>query len=301
MIVAIEPWHGQQVVVYSPPKDNGLWQRHVIDSTLHEGHALAVADFDGDGVEEFVVGWRANGGGLRLYKASDAAGREFKAVDIDPAVPAEGAVVADINGDGKPDLVVRPAGQINFYGTRILPGHGQNSIRGKHSGGGDRETVGNHRNIVRPGIALGSRRGGSGRGQWRAAWLKAAKHGVFVHFLGGGPEWNQKVDSFDVRRFATQMVQARAGYVVFTLGQNSGYYCSPNATYDKFTGHRAGQRCSRRDLPMELADALQAQRIPLMLYLPSRAPQDDAEAMKSLADVRETKPARRSSLAAGRR
>ncbi len=125
----------------------------------------------------------------------------------------------------------------------------------------------------------------------RAAWLKAAKHGVFVHFLGGGPEWNQKVDSFDVRRFATQMVQARAGYVVFTLGQNSGYYCSPNATYDKFTGHRAGQRCSRRDLPMELADALQAQRIPLMLYLPSRAPQDDAEAMKSLADVRETKPA----------
>jgi hypothetical protein len=112
LIVAIEPWHGHQVVVYSPPKDKGLWQRHVIDDTLHEGHALAVADFDGDGVEEFVAGWRGNGGGLRLYKATDAAGREFRAIDIDPAAPAEGAVVADINGDGKPDLVVS-AGRAN--------------------------------------------------------------------------------------------------------------------------------------------------------------------------------------------
>ena len=107
LLAAIEPWHGHQVVIYAQPaKGTGLWQRHVIDDTLHEGHALVVGDFDGDGQDEIVAGWRANGGGLRLYKASDATGEHFKAYDIDPAMPAEGAVAADINGDGKLDLVV---------------------------------------------------------------------------------------------------------------------------------------------------------------------------------------------------
>ncbi|MGA2034172.1 MAG: VCBS repeat-containing protein [Thermoguttaceae bacterium] len=106
MLAAIEPWHGHQVVVYSPPQGAGLWQRQVIDDTLQEGHALVTADFDGDGQDEIVAGWRAGGGGLRLYKATDATGREFKSYDLDPGMPAEGAVAADINGDGKPDLVV---------------------------------------------------------------------------------------------------------------------------------------------------------------------------------------------------
>ena len=106
MLAAIEPWHGNQVVVYSPPEGDGLWHRQVIDDTLQEGHALVTADFDGDGQDEIVAGWRAGGGGLRLYKALDATGRKFTSIDLDPDMPAEGAVVADINGDGKPDLVV---------------------------------------------------------------------------------------------------------------------------------------------------------------------------------------------------
>ena len=106
MLAAIEPWHGHQVVVYSPPEGDGLWHRHVIDDTLQEGHALVTGDFDGDGMDEIIAGWRAGGGGLRLYKATDATGREFKSYDLDPGMPAEGAVAADIDGDGKLDLVV---------------------------------------------------------------------------------------------------------------------------------------------------------------------------------------------------
>ena len=46
------------------------YQRLVLDNTLAEGHALVVADFDGDGQDEIVAGWRAGGGGLNLYKST---------------------------------------------------------------------------------------------------------------------------------------------------------------------------------------------------------------------------------------
>ncbi|MFW9871386.1 MAG: hypothetical protein ACFFEL_17295, partial [Candidatus Thorarchaeota archaeon] len=33
-------------------------------------------------------------------------------------------------------------------------------------------------------------------------WFGKAKFGVFVHYLGQGDEWNSRVNSFDVERFA---------------------------------------------------------------------------------------------------
>jgi len=122
-------------------------------------------------------------------------------------------------------------------------------------------------------------------------WFGQARFGVFVHYLGQGEEWNSRVDSFDVGRFADQIAKTKAGYVVFTLGQNSGYYCSPNATYEKYAGYKKSRRCSKRDLPMEIGDALAKRGIRLMLYLPSRSPQRDKQAMASLGDVHERQPA----------
>ena len=75
------------------------------------------------------------------------------------------------------------------------------------------------------------------------------------------------------------------------MGQNSGYYCSPNSAYNRYAGNEEGDRCSYRDLPMEIADALDAYGIKLILYLPSRSPQRDTQAMKGLEDVHERKPA----------
>jgi hypothetical protein len=115
-------------------------------------------------------------------------------------------------------------------------------------------------------------------------WLRDAKYGVMVHFLGGGADWNKKVNSFDVANFAQQMHDVRAGYVIFTLGQNSGYFCAPNATYERYGGFAPGKRCSTRDLPLELAEQLQRHGIGLILYLSARAPHDDMQARKGLAE-----------------
>ena len=69
--------------------------------------------------------------------------------------------------------------------------------------------------------------------------------------------------------------------VRLTLGQNSGHYCSPNATYDRIVGI-APSKCSRRDLIADLAKALSARNIRLMVYLPSGAPAADPVARKAL-------------------
>src|SRR5262249_35299830 len=59
VIATVEPWHGDQVVVYTEPDAPGkLWDRHVIDEKLRWGHAVAFADLDGDGGDELVIGVR---------------------------------------------------------------------------------------------------------------------------------------------------------------------------------------------------------------------------------------------------
>ena len=115
--------------------------------------------------------------------------------------------------------------------------------------------------------------------------FRQTKYGVFVHFLGGGSNWNATVNAFDVNTFARQMQQAGAGYVILTLGQNSGYYCAPNATYDRFGGFKPGERCSFRDLPLELARGLNKRNIKLFLYCTARAPQNDPQARAGLAEI----------------
>ena len=124
----------------------------------------------------------------------------------------------------------------------------------------------------------------------RTDWFKDAKWGVFTHYMADTvmkgevitvEKWNEAVDSFDVEAFAGQLGSVRAGYAVLTLGQNSGYYCSPNAAYDKHTGITAS-KCSKRDLVADLYKALAPKGIRLMVYLPSGAPDRDPEAMKAL-------------------
>ena len=123
-------------------------------------------------------------------------------------------------------------------------------------------------------------------------WFHDAKWGVMTHYLGappsskGGAEltveaWNKQVDACDVGGLADQLALTGAKYLLFTIGQNSGHYCAPNATYDRIVGI-APSKCSRRDLVADLAKALATRNIRLMVYLPSGAPAADPVARKKL-------------------
>jgi hypothetical protein len=112
-------------------------------------------------------------------------------------------------------------------------------------------------------------------------WLKDAGLGVFMHFLPGDLASLEQVSKFDVQALTAELSSMGARYFVLTLGQNSGYFNSPNATYDRYTGYAPGERCSTRDLPMDLYDALHARGIKLMLYLPCQTPNADPSAQKA--------------------
>ncbi len=112
-------------------------------------------------------------------------------------------------------------------------------------------------------------------------WFRAARYGVFMHFLPGDAAGLARVAEFDVDALARQLETLGAKYLVITLGQNSGFFNSPNATYDRCTGYAPGERCATRDLPLDLYRALQPRGIRLMLYLPCQTPNQDARAQKA--------------------
>ncbi len=119
-LATIEPWHGFQVVVYTPP-DTGapseskpdLWKRHVLDEELKWGHAVWCADLDADGDEELVVGVRdtkdsAHPCGLRIYDpdGNGAGPAKWSKRVFDPAgVAIEDLAVGDLDGDDRVDIV----------------------------------------------------------------------------------------------------------------------------------------------------------------------------------------------------
>lgn len=117
----------------------------------------------------------------------------------------------------------------------------------------------------------------------RTDWFQKAKWGVFIHFLADDSVdselWNNAVDGFDVDTLAAQLHKVSARYIFLTIGQNSGFYCSPNTEYDALC---APGRCSKRDLVLELAEALKPYEIDLMVYFTSGAPDKDALALRQL-------------------
>jgi hypothetical protein len=111
-IATVEPKHGQTSAVYVEPNKRGdPWKMvKVLDEALKDGHAVACADYHGVGSDQIVVGWRAMNDpgvpGIKLFTPLDKDGKNWHQEQISAAkVAVEDIKVADLNGDGKIDIV----------------------------------------------------------------------------------------------------------------------------------------------------------------------------------------------------
>jgi VCBS repeat protein len=113
LLATIEPWHGNRVCAYwvsirpSSGHDADLGQvgpRTVLDETLADGHALWVADVDGDGDDEVLAGHRGKDHRVSLYDY-DRAGKTWTRTVLDRDIAAQDLRGGDLDGDGTPDVV----------------------------------------------------------------------------------------------------------------------------------------------------------------------------------------------------
>ena len=131
-------------------------------------------------------------------------------------------------------------------------------------------------------------------GSNRAAWMQDQRYcwGVMTHYLADWQArvhkldmtvdlWNKLVNGFDVEGMAQRLESVGAGRYQLSIGQNSGYYLSPNSAYDKITGVQPS-KCSHRDLVADFYEPLHRRDVKLMAYLPSGAPNQDKTAVAAL-------------------
>jgi hypothetical protein len=78
--------------------------RTVLDATLTDGHALWVADVDGDGDDEVFAGHRGKDHRVSMYDF-DHASKTWNRYVLDLDIAAQDLRGGDLDGDGTPDLV----------------------------------------------------------------------------------------------------------------------------------------------------------------------------------------------------
>ena len=120
--------------------------------------------------------------------------------------------------------------------------------------------------------------------------LYSSRWGVFIHYLhgvqnnpehpsnisAGMTEWSACVNELDVHLLAEQLHESGAHFLYITIMQGGRHMIAPNKTYDEITGMKPGEACAKRDLVLDLYDALEPYGIDLYLYTTGDGPHADS-------------------------
>ena len=120
-LASVEPWHGNEVVVYT--ESGGSWHRRVIFDKISSGHEVAVLDLNGDGRADVVANdnSRTTPGVHVFFSPEDPATGEWTYSRIESEVAMNSCVGADINRDGRPDLVCTGRGGVIRWYENLGP------------------------------------------------------------------------------------------------------------------------------------------------------------------------------------
>ncbi len=126
-VASIEPWHGNEVVVYRPDATGALpWLRQVIETEMVGGHALITADLNNDGNDEIIAGHRSSPFGLYVYRYVHDNEQDFpqwvrSTLDAG-GIGVAGLVAGDFNNDGFKDIVAVGSATANVV---LFENHGR--------------------------------------------------------------------------------------------------------------------------------------------------------------------------------
>lgn len=118
----------------------------------------------------------------------------------------------------------------------------------------------------------------------RTSWMEG-KYGVMVHWLSPNfdtsiaikkkeplaitreyyADLDKAVDAFDLDLFMNEFERTGASWLIFTIGQNTGTYASPNSVINSLCGPG---HTPERDLVLEIAAAVKSRGKKFIAYLP---------------------------------
>ena len=116
-VATIEPWHGNQVVIYRDRQ--GRLERQVVDAELTNGHTIVAVDLDGDGRDEVIAGHTRGKPAIWIYRAT---GDTWSRTALDTDMAGSACAASDLNGDRRIDLVCIGGTTLRWYeNTSVRP------------------------------------------------------------------------------------------------------------------------------------------------------------------------------------